>query len=389
MANKLRVLVVGGGIAGMCFATAARQREIEVDLVEISPTVLGFGIVLTGSTLLALEHLGLAHACARLGWPIPLVRLFDSDGCFVADSLMPRIAAADLPVCCAISRPVLAAILAESASRLGTQIRIGITIDEIEHVERKIRVCFSNKTRSEYDVVVGADGSYSRVRQLTFSKAVQPKLAGQGAWRFLTERHNEVSQFLLFSSGPLKTGFVPLNEESMYVWSTVRDASRVRVEPQLAPQLYSEVLREFGAPLVREMCARLETADAATVLWRPFETLLMERWSQGNVVLIGDAAHAVSPHISSGGGMAIEDAVVLASHLTEAAPIEILLKRFNAQRIERVRRVYDVSLAICREECSENPSTDKIYKLTMQGYNELAQPFMEAPGLRTALEVHC
>lgn len=105
----------------------------------------------------------------------------------------------------------------------------------------------------------------------------------------------------------------------------------------------------------------------------------MERWYQGRVVLIGDAAHSVSPHISSGGGMAIEDAVALAAHLACDASIEVLLERFYAQRVDRVRRVYEVSLGICREECSADPWTDRIYELTMQGYNELAKPFMDVP----------
>ena len=200
-----RTLVVGGGIAGMSFAIAARRQGVDVDVVEIEPRVVGVGIFLTGSTLRALDSIGLAHDCVRHGWAVPSLRLHTADGMLIADNPMPQIAAPDLPASCAIRRPTLAAIFAGAAERAGARVRVGITVEAIHDTGRTVQVRFSDGSSGDYDVLVGADGIYSQVRRLVFGSHLRPVHTGQGSWRFMTPRHPAVDRMLFFASEDRKS----------------------------------------------------------------------------------------------------------------------------------------------------------------------------------------
>ena len=93
------------------------------------------------------------------------------------------------------------------------------------------------------------------------------------------------------------------------------------------------------------------------------------------MVLIGDAAHSMTPHLTSGGGMAIEDAVVLTEALSNTSDIETALQNFVTRRYNRVRSVCETSLEISYLEQEPEPDGQKVYQKTMQGYAALAEAF--------------
>ena len=93
------------------------------------------------------------------------------------------------------------------------------------------------------------------------------------------------------------------------------------------------------------------------------------------MVLIGDAAHTMTPHLTAGGGMAIEDAVILAEALAQDGPLPGRLDEFMQRRFERVRTACDISLAICKLEQAPEPDVGQIYALTGKGYALLGENF--------------
>ena len=82
-------------------------------------------------------------------------------------------------------------------------------------------------------------------------------------------------------------------------------------------------------------------------------------WYKGRVILIGDAAHATTPHLGQGAGMAIEDSLVLAEELDRADSIDTAFRAFQQRRYERCRYIIDSSLAICRSQLGEGPHVDQ------------------------------
>jgi 2-polyprenyl-6-methoxyphenol hydroxylase-like FAD-dependent oxidoreductase len=98
-------------------------------------------------------------------------------------------------------------------------------------------------------------------------------------------------------------------------------------------------------------------------------------WHQCRIALIGDAAHSLSPQLTSGGGMAIEDAIVLAQELDRATNVESALVAYETRREPRVRPILETSLGICHIE--QNPSVEGhegAMQLLRKGLQLLAEP---------------
>ena len=139
------------------------------------------------------------------------------------------------------------------------------------------------------------------------------------------------------------------------------------------PELMAERLAAFSAPLMR---AAAESITDGNLTYRPFDILLMPTpWHRGRVVLIGDAAHSLTPQMTSGGGLALEDAVVLSRLVASGRPIPDVLDEFSACRFPRVKQVYDASLQICRWEQMAEYDRSLMSKLMGETHAFLAGPF--------------
>ena len=373
MAAVERVLIVGGGIAGLSLAIALRDKGIAADVVELASRVVGVGITFTGSALRALNSIKLAQSCVDNGFSINFFQVNDAAGKRQASNPLPAVAGPGFPAAVGMQRPVFADLLTRTAKARGATIRHGLTVDRLEQDTAEVHVHLTDGSTGHYDLVVGADGIYSSIRSMVFGDSHRPCYAGSGVWRFMTERHPTVDQLDFYVAPKIKAGFIPLSDKLMYMLSTLHFPINPRMDESKSHELYSEVLKEFTAPVVVDVRARMRSPES--VIWRPFETLLLPSWHRGRVILIGDAAHSMTPHLSAGGGVAIEDAVVLADNLQEDAPIEVVLDRFMERRFERVRSICDTSLQICKLEQAENPDIAEIYKLTMRGYAVIGEAF--------------
>ena len=233
---------------------------------------------------------------------------------------------------------------------------------------------FTDGTSGRYDLVVGADGVFSSIRKRVFGEAYEPVYVGQGVYRFMTERDPSIDQIHVFVGPKLKAGFIPLSKDAMYLFTTMSYPPHTRIDQSKTHLILKEALKDFTAPIVVEVRERMRSADK--VIWRPFEnTLVPSPWYRGRVVLIGDAAHTMTPHLTAGGGMAIEDAVILAEALAQDGPLPGRLDEFMQRRFERVRTACDISLAICKLEQAPKPDVGQIYALTGKGYALLGESF--------------
>lgn len=108
---------------------------------------------------------------------------------------------------------------------------------------------------------------------------------------------------------------------------------------------------------------------------RPLEAILIEDdWYRGRVLLIGDAAHSTTPHLASGAGMAVEDALVLVEELEKTADLNEGLEAFMTRRLPRGKLVVGNSLKLGEMEQSGAP-TDEIGKLMGASLHAIAQPY--------------
>ena len=229
MAAVERVLIVGAGIGGLAMAIALRERGIAVDIVELESRVLGLGITLTGTTLRALDVVGLATAAAQQGFGFDFFLVSDGAGKLQAKNPLPP-ARAGLPAAVGIKRPLFANIMTEAAEAGGASIRYGLTVEAIEQDDAAVSVRFTDNTTEHYDLVVGADGVFSGVRKRVFGEAYEPTYVGQGVYRFMTERHPSIDQLQVFVGPKLKAGFIPLSDDSMYLFTTMSYPPHTRID---------------------------------------------------------------------------------------------------------------------------------------------------------------
>ena len=341
-----KALVVGGGIGGMCAAIELRKRGVHVDLVEIDPQwrVYGAGITISGPTLRAFKSVGVLDAIMAQGWCADGLDLFLANGKQIDTLQSPRIAGKEVPGAGGIMRPVLAGILADATRASGTNVRLGVTFTRIEDDGKQVTVSFTDGTSGRYDIVVGADGCNSKVRELLFPDAPKPRYTGQACWRAVVPRPAEVQRAALYMGQRTKAGINPVSRDEMYLFFLDKRDNADYIEPEEWPAVLREVLAEFGG-LIGNI--RDSITPQSRIVYRPLFALLLQRpWHSGRVILIGDAAHSTTPHLASGAGMAVEDALVLVEELERGPEVQQVFSRFTDRRFERCRIVVENSVRL-------------------------------------------
>lgn len=348
-----RILIIGGGFSGMSAAIQLRKLGASVDLVEIDAgwRSYGAGISLGGATLRAFRTLGILDAFMAEGSATDGVHLHLPHGPKVAEIPTPRIAGADVPGGGAIMRPVLARILADATRASGTHVRLGCTFTAIEQDADGVTVTFNDGDSQRYDLVIGADGLYSKVRETVFPDAPKPRYSGQAVWRAVLPRLPEVETATMWIGPQVKPGVNPVSTTEMYLFVTEPKPVNEHVDPATFADRLRDLLADFPAPVLRQI--REQITPESQINYRPLEGLLMPRpWANGRVVMIGDTVHATTPHLASGACIGVEDALVLAEELGRGDDLPTALAAFEARRWERCRMVVENSTRLGEIEIS-------------------------------------
>jgi FAD-dependent urate hydroxylase len=323
--DGVRVLIVGAGIAGLATARTLHDWGAQVEIVERrpDPTTEGTGIYLPGNAVRALHRLGLGSQVAERAVRIDRQRVADHRGRLLLD-----IETADLwngvGACLARPRAALHRVLLAGADQVPIQWDQPppvITVDD-----DGVAVQLDGGGTARYDLVLGADGLHSTVRQLVFN-APAPRPVGQYARRFVVAQPDPEPVWSA-QLGP-GTSFltIPIGDASVYCYC---DGPTGSVPP------LRQLLAGFAQP-VPDLLDALEQSGTANraVQAGAVEEVVLDTWSRGAVLLIGDAAHATSPNMAQGAAMALEDALVLLESLTAAGTVTAALAAHERRRRPR------------------------------------------------------
>lgn len=367
-------LVVGGGIGGMTAALAMARRGIAVTLIDSDPNwrVYGAGITITGMSLRAFADLGVLDDIRSRGFVHTGMRPLK----FTGEPLPspPHAPPGAPPVMHGggIMRPVLHDILSSRIRAAGIDVHLGVTVAALAQDDGGVEVTLSNGQSARYALVIGADGIFSQMRGMIFPDAAKPKFTDQGCWRIVADRPPQVDRAEIYFGGPLKLGMSPISQHQMYVFLL----EHVPGNPWFAPETHVAHLSELMAPFGGNVPAvRAALGEHSQIVYRPLEWLLLpDPWYQGRVVLIGDAAHATTPHMASGAGLAVEDGLVLAEELARTDDIKAALHGFMTRRFERARLVVETSV---RQGEMEISGADRVQQTGMlaSATKALAQPY--------------
>lgn len=373
MAKVERVLIVGGGIAGMSCAIQMRKAGLSVDLVEIDPQwrIYGAGITITGPTLRALRTLGVLEQVLAVGATWQGAKVHDRNGTLLQEVTFPSLGDG-LPSTGGVMRPLLHKVLSTQTLASGANVRLGTTLTQLVEKPGHAEVTLSDGSRADYNLVVGADGIFSKLRELVFPQAARPVFTGQVVYRLVAQRPPGFDRSYFYMAEHGKVGFSPVSPTHMYMFLLHSVTGSAWIEPKDQPQRLHEAMAGYGG-IVPEIRSTVLTTNVETVNYRPLEVLLHPApWHRGHVVLIGDAAHATTPHLASGAGMAVEDGIVLAEELA-ADELESALAKFMSRRFERCRMVVENSVRLGQIEM-EHGSPEEHTRLMTQTLGMLRQP---------------
>ncbi|HTP38838.1 MAG TPA: FAD-dependent oxidoreductase [Steroidobacteraceae bacterium] len=352
MATVRKVLVIGGGCAGMSAAIQLAKAGVAVDLVEIDPQwrPLGAGITITGPTLRALETIGVYEEFKRVGYVSDGVVMHAADGRKTEELSTPPPQGSKVEGNAGIMRPELARILADATRRAKVDVRLGCTYTAINEVADGVEVSFTDQSTRKYDLVIGSDGVNSSLRALLIPEFPPPQYIGQSIWRAVLKRPAHITQPHIWFGHHLKLGMNPVSQTHMYVFITEERPKKTHIDRSEWPTVFTDMMRQFPDPFIQSLIPEA-AAPAASVDYRPIANLLVPLpWNRGRVVLIGDATAGTTPHLASGAGIGIESALVLAEELVRAPTLQAALDAFHARRWPRCQLVIGNSERICRLE---------------------------------------
>ncbi len=322
----LSILIVGGGIGGLSVARELALRGIKATVLERAPQLnpVGAGIIMNPNAMGVLERNGLADQVRGDSWPYLARETRDRRGRLLATrDYKPLYDSGRLAQGALVHRAHLLDVLYRSLPQ-GT-VSFGRTPTQGD--------------LASADLIIGADGIHSQVRREFFGD-VKPRYMGYRSHRLIMENVAGVRCFTEYLGRGQRIGLVPIGEKRLYVWTTYNSPREEKLAPDIARRF-----GQFTDEALQRLFAALPPPEG--IITTEIEELWMDDWvrisTHNCAVLVGDAAHALTPNIGQGAGMAMEDAAVLAEELASGAEIEHALGSYAQRRKPRVETVMRIS----------------------------------------------
>jgi len=363
-----RVLIIGAGIGGLATAVSLSKAGHETTVIELQPglhaSVYGVGIIQAANQLRALDMIGCAERCIAEGFGATIQsRNYDIEGNLLRTVEGSRVPGYDFPVMNGITRPRLHQILTDAALAAGATIEYGKTFTSISETAEGLDVAISDGTVRTADILIGADGVHSKVRDHVYDGAVQPQYSGKSVIRVNFPRLPEIdaitSQRGTVDGTQIGAGFVPLADDLAYMYVNIPWDRSVRLDQDAVRELMRATLAPFGGPAAIVRDNHLDGDEP--VVMRPEEWVLAPApWHKGRVVLIGDAVHSVTPNTAQGAAQAIEDGIVLTECLARHERIDDAFGAYVERRHDRCRQVVEYGVNARRNDFTPIPGFDQV-----------------------------
>jgi len=331
---KPNIGIVGGGIGGVATAVALNQVGIEAAVYERAPQIreAGAGMMLWPNATRVLRGWGLLdYLLERCGSSTHfLVR--SSKGSILMNIALGSF---DVPAITVRRSDLLAALLSALPPN---RIRLGQKLNRLKQSRNKVKISFASGANAEHDVVIGADGLRSSVRSELFGQ-IDPIYRGYTVWRGVA-RYDGTALFAGANSETWGAGkrFGILNVgPQTFVWYAAVNVPPDHVDrPEGRKYELLEAFKGWHEPIIDLIAA---TPDTEIMKNGAYDLVPLRRWGVGRVTLLGDAAHPCTPNLGQGGGMALEDAAVLAKSLARENQLERALLCYENQRRGRTKHI--------------------------------------------------
>jgi FAD-dependent urate hydroxylase len=369
----LKAIVVGAGIAGLTTAIALKQAGYTVEIYEKVSSLrpAGAGISLWSNGVKVLNRLGLGEQLASFGGTMNRMeyRSHHDEPLSHIDlrPLIHQVGQRPYPV----SRTDLQEMLLNAAGR--EQVQFQMRCIDVEETDDTITAIFDNGYRATGDILVGADGIRSRVREYVLGEPIMPRYANYVNWNGIVDAQPglcDADNWVIYVGQGKRASMMPIGGDRFYYFFGAPMAKGTTVEPANRREELAEIFADWPAP-VQKLIQSLDPLHTNRLEIHDIDP--PKSLAKGRAVLIGDAAHATTPTLGQGGCQAVEDVEVLTRYLvTTNISVSDALQRYEHERKDRT-----ASLVLKARQ-----RTDTIYgkdpALTQEWYEQLKQESPDA-----------
>lgn len=332
----MKATIVGAGIAGLTTAIALQQKGIEVEIFEAAPQIqpVGAGLALAANAMQAFYKLGIADAIIAKGRKLPSFSFYNHRGKLLNTTnsieLGKKYGIDNFTIHRAALHSTLLEQLGETPVYLSKK-AVGFT-----QSGNVITLQFADGSSHITQCLIVADGINSPIRKQLIPHSL-PRYAGYVCWRAVIDSTgfdwNETTE----TFGPKgRFGITPLADNLLY-WYACTNTSK---NNQRYAAYTIDDLRKHFTGYHHPIKEILDRTENTALIYGPIIDLApIDKFAFGNIVLLGDAAHATTPNLGQGACQAIEDAVVLADEMAKTTVYQNAFINFEQRRLERTRYV--------------------------------------------------
>ncbi|KAI0390743.1 FAD binding domain-containing protein [Xylariaceae sp. FL0594] len=389
--NEFRVIIVGGGPAGLTAAHALSKAGIDFVLLERRPVIVedvGASLVLETRTLRVLAQLGLLNPVSDISTDIDGNCAMTEDG--VEFSMDPSLSWNERYLghnAIVLHRADYLQVLYEELGELKSKVYTDKKVLEISCSEAGVSVSCVDGTRYEGSVVLGADGVHSQVRRLMRTLALEKKRPQEASSVGVNPEKPFVAEYrLMWCSFPRQLGFragwdwqthgahfsvqhiTSNNRAWFFLYERLERPTRGRAT--YTPNDAAAMVERLGDVhigrrlRIRDMYAQRDRCGMANL-----EEGILDHWSWERLVLVGDAAHKVTPNIGQGYNNGVQDVVVLTNELyglLNPSSSSSSLEKERSDAVDKVDQptVQDLAAAFKRYQASRRETIVSDFKLS-------------------------
>ncbi len=370
MSKPVSISIVGGGIGGLAAAIALLKRGFDVRVYERAQELraVGAGLTLSPNGLNSLDAIepGIVQALKDAGSEVASLTMKRSSGETIISrpvALAPQFGQPMLNITWSRLQSILAAALPPGAIRLNHR------FVRLDRRHSSVTAYFDNGEAAESDVLIGADGINSAVRQALIGDG-PPAYAGRMSWRALIRfAHKDLTP-------NSSTGYTAPDGKNLMLFDmgegvTCWSAGAITPDASVSERAedMKDRVRQTYAGWADLVAGIIEATPAEDIVERTIcDRPPLRQWTKGRVALMGDAAHPVVPALGQGANMAFEDAYELAEFLSSTPDTEAALQAYEASRIPRTEAI---SIRSAKQGFSSyKPDSDETLAKTVAGISE-------------------